>query len=113
MLAAASPDARAQDYFGAIAYSLESGAHGWANNHPTREAAERAAMANCLRFAQDCKVALWFGNACAALATSPRHGYGTGWGDTQMKADNEAMKACATHSTGCFVKRRLCTEGKQ
>ena len=35
----------AQDYFGAIAYSAKSGAQGWSNNQPSREAAEKAALA--------------------------------------------------------------------
>lgn len=100
--------ALAKDYFGAIAYSPRSGAHGWANNHPSREAAERAAVAGCSKHAQDCRAVVWFKNACGALAIGQK-AYGWGWGATQALADGEAMKACAQQTTGCFVKQRLCT----
>jgi len=100
--------ALAQDYFGAIAYSPSSGAHGWANDQPSRQAAERAALSGCREHAKDCRTVVWFKNACGALATGPKV-YGWGWGATQELADAEAMKACAQHATRCTVKQRLCT----
>jgi hypothetical protein len=103
--------ALAQDYYGAIAYSPGKKAHGWAYNHPTRKAAESAALGNCRKFAPDCKTLVWFKNACAALATGPG-GYGSAWGSTQTAADGEALKLCGQHSKGCSVTRRVCTEGK-
>jgi len=100
--------ALAQDYFGAIAYSPNSGAHGWANDQPSRAAAERAALTACRSHADDCRTVVWFKNACGTLATGPKV-YGWGWGATQDLADAEAMKACAQHATRCTVKQRLCT----
>lgn len=97
-----------QDYFGAIAYSPRSGAHGWANDQPSREAAEKAALSGCSKHAKDCRPVVWFKNACGALATAPK-AYGWGWGATQALADREAMKACQDHSKGCAVTQRLCT----
>jgi serine/threonine-protein kinase len=98
----------AQDYFGAIAYSPSSGAHGWANDQPSRAAAERAALTGCRSHADDCRTVVWFKNACGTLATGPKV-YGWGWGATQELADGEAMKACAQHASRCTVKQRLCT----
>jgi serine/threonine-protein kinase len=100
----------AADYFGAIAYSTKSGANGWAKDHPSREAAERAAVDECSKHAQDCRPVLWFKNGCGALAVSSK-AYGWGWGTTQKLADTEAIKACARHAKGCKVKHKVCTTG--
>ena len=100
----------ATDYFGAIAYSATSGAHGWAKDHPSREAAERAALAACRKHAKDCRNVLWFKNGCGALAVSAK-AYGWGWGSTQALADAEAVKACAKHAKGCKVTSKACTTG--
>ncbi|HEV3010123.1 MAG TPA: DUF4189 domain-containing protein [Burkholderiales bacterium] len=100
----------AQDYFGAIAYSPGSGAQGWANDQPSRQAAERAALAACRKHAKDCRAVVWFQNGCGALAVSAKV-YGWGWGTTQALADAQAMKACSEHAKHCKVTRRLCTAG--
>ena len=100
----------AQEYFGAIAYSPASGANGWAKDHPSREAAERAAVKGCRQHAKDCKPILWFKNGCGALAVSAKV-YGWGWGSTQKLADAEAIKACAKHAKNCKVTRQVCTAG--
>jgi hypothetical protein len=98
----------AQEYFGAIAYSPTTRAHGWAKDHPSREAAERAALSGCRKHAADCSAVLWFKNACGALATGPKGG-GWAWDQTQSVADQGAISACAKHSPACTVKRRVCT----
>jgi len=105
----ASP-AMAADYFGAIAYSPRSGADGWAKDHPSRKGAERAAIAACKEYADDCRTVVWFKNGCGAVAASAKV-YGWGWGTTQALADDQAVKHCAKHAQGCKVKRRVCTTG--
>jgi hypothetical protein len=100
--------ASAADLYGAIAYSRSSAAHGWAKDHPSREAAERAALSGCRKHASDCQNVLWFRNACGTLAIGAE-GPGWAWAETQSAADKEAMKLCAAHSTDCSVKRRVCT----
>ncbi|MGH8734259.1 MAG: DUF4189 domain-containing protein [Burkholderiales bacterium] len=102
----------AQDYYGAIAYSYETKAHGWSKDHPSRAAAEKAALAGCAKLAQDCKPVLWFRNACGALATGSQ-GPGWEWAEDQVTADRRAIAACAQHSKACTVKRRVCTQGKK
>src|SRR5574339_259641 len=48
VLALAAPSVLlAADYFGAIAYSTSTGAHGWSKDHPSRAAAQKAARAAC------------------------------------------------------------------
>jgi hypothetical protein len=100
--------AMAADYFGAIAYSPGKRAHGWAKDHPSREAAERAALAGCRKHAEDCQAVLWFKNACGALATGPK-GAGWAWDPAQQPADQAALNVCAKHSKACTVKQRVCT----
>lgn len=96
------------DRFGAIAYSASTRAHGWAKDHPAREAAEKAALAGCAKHAEDCKPVLWFRNACGALAAGA-NGPGWAWAQDQAAAERGALKLCATHSKGCTVKHRFCT----
>ena len=105
--------AQAKEYHGAIAYSLGTGAHGWASNHPSRAAADKAALSHCRKHAKakDCKVEVSFVNACAALAVGP-DGFGTAWGSLQQAVDDEAFKLCAKHSKACAVVRRVCSDGK-
>jgi hypothetical protein len=103
--------ALAQDYYGAIAYSPSTGADGWANDHRSQEAAERAALAACSSHANDCRSLFWFKNACGTLAMNPAVKAGWGWGKTQALADGEAMKACRKQAKGCKIKRQLCTAG--
>lgn len=110
-LAPAAAFAQAQEYYGAIAYSPRTGAHGWASNHPSRTAAEKAALSHCRKHGKDCKVQVWFVNACGALAVGA-DGFGTAWGSPQQAADDEAFKLCAKHSKACAVVRRVCSDGK-
>jgi hypothetical protein len=98
-----------QDYFGAIAYSSQTGAHGWAKDYPSRDAAQRAALSICRKHASDCRAVLWFRNACGALARGP-NGPGWAWAESQVAADKQAMELCAKHSTGCSVTRSVCTK---
>jgi hypothetical protein len=103
--------AQAKEYYGAIAYSPRTGAHGWSFNHPSRTAAEKVALSNCKKLAPDCKTQVWFKNACGALAVGA-DGFGTAWGNPQQAADDEAFKLCAKHSKACAVIRRVCSDGK-
>jgi hypothetical protein len=98
--------AAAQDYYGAIAYSNSNGAMGWAYDHRSRAAAENDALARC---SGSCRIAIWFRNACAAIATSPDHAYGTGWSTSRREAEGIAMNVCRQHSGNCSVERWICT----
>ena len=100
--------AQLQEYYGAIAYSPRTGAHGWANDHPSRPNAEKAALAHCRKFAKDCRALVSFKNACGALAVGSK-GYGWASGDKEGSAGIEAMKNCSKHSLGCAVHRLVCT----
>ncbi len=96
------------DSFGAIAYSPTTRADGWSHSFPTRADAERRAMRECSSRARDCRVAIWFKNACGALAVGPT-GWGSGWGNDRRRAELEAIGVCNRHSAGCTVTRWVCS----
>lgn len=98
----------AQEYFGAIAYSPSSRAHGWSYDYASRNDAERRALTQCGRHAEDCIVPVWFRNACGALAVGP-DGYGSGWGSSRKSAEGQAVQSCRRYSGGCAVVRWVCT----
>ena len=97
-----------EEYFGAIAYSPSTRAHGWAYDYASRADAERRALAKCSRHAHDCFVPVWFRNACGALAIG-FEGYGTGWGASRKLAETYALQSCQRYSGGCRVVRWVCT----
>jgi serine/threonine-protein kinase len=108
-LAALLPQlALGQELFGSFAYSEKGRKYGWANNYPTREAAQQAALDSCRKSAPDCQVALWFRNACGALVTGPG-GHGAAWAESETAAVNRALKSCAAKSEGCALTRAFCT----
>jgi uncharacterized protein DUF4189 len=107
--AAAAQDYRsAEESFGAIAYSPTNRAHGWSYDYPSRRDAERGALAQCRRHAEDCIVPVWFRNACGALAVGS-DGYGSGWGPNRKSAEGQAIQSCQRYSGGCAVIRWVCT----
>lgn len=105
-LAVQTAPAAAQDYFGAIAFSTRSGAHGWANDYGSRYGAENAALAQC---GGGCRVVLWFKNTCGALATASDNSYGTGWSGSRRTAEAIAMRNCRERGGGCGILRWVCT----
>ena len=97
------------DNFGAIAYSPESGSVGWSYDAGSRRDAERMAMNNCENYADDCRVAIYFYNACGAVARAPDGSWGSGWGSSRRRAESEALDSCSNHGDGCRVIRWACT----
>lgn len=100
--------AGAADYFGAIAYSAKTRQYGWANNHPSRDAAEQAALPVCRKGADDCRIVVWFRNGCGALAAGTRS-YGANWAEDKAAAEKKAIAACAKRSGKCTLVRSFCT----
>ena len=100
--------AAAQDYFGSIAFSPKTRAHGWAYDYTSRGEAQDRAMSECRRHAGDCVSAVWFRNACGALAVGSQ-AYGAGWGTNRNLAERSAMQSCRRQSGDCSVIRWICT----
>ncbi|MEB3337148.1 MAG: DUF4189 domain-containing protein [Leptolyngbyaceae bacterium] len=101
----------ARDYYGAITYSEDSGAHGYSYDYATRRAAETRALSECESNAGtgDCEVLVWFKNGCGALATAPDGAYGSGWAGNRTGAEDQAISSCSQYARGCRVKRWVCT----
>lgn len=100
-----SPASARAEYFGAIAYNPNTGAHGYSYDYGDRYSAERRALNEC---AGRCQVAVWFRNACGALAVG-HSGWGSGWGSDRQRAEYEAINVCQRHTGGCSIVRWVCT----
>jgi Domain of unknown function (DUF4189) len=96
----------AADYYGALAFSQDSGSDGYSIDYETRGRAEEEALQAC---GDNCEVVLWFKNACGALAVGTDNGYGTGWASSRREAETIAKSACNRNSTSCCVQRWACT----
>jgi hypothetical protein len=105
-LAMQAAPASARDYYGAIAFSMDSGRVGWANDYGSRGAAENNAQSAC---GAGCASVIWFRNACGAIATSSDHSYGTGWSTSRGAAESIAMGGCRKHASDCSIARWVCT----
>jgi len=101
--------ATARDYFGAIAYSQSTRSHGYSYDYGSRAAAEQRAFNECARYGGGCRIAVWFRNACGALAVGGDGGWGTGWHRTRRGAEANAIDKCSGVSYACRVTRWVCT----
>ena len=99
------------DSFGAISLSPSTGATGWSHDFRTRWQDEDAAQSYCYRNARDCRVAIWFKNACGAVARGPDGGWGADWAENSRRAQRAALAACSRHSYNCQVIRWQCSGG--
>lgn len=98
---------QARDYYGAISYSSSTGYYGYSYDYSSKWQAIRTARRKC--GARDCVDALWFRNACGALALAGRGGYGTGWGTTRSRARREALRSCHRYNRSCYIQKVVCT----
>lgn len=101
--------AHARDYYGAIAFSQVTGAHGYSFDYSSRGGAQGRAMQECAKYGGGCKVAAWFKNGCGALAVGNGNGWGAEWGPNKASAQRLALKRCSSHTGGCQVVRWVCT----
>ncbi|WEZ83158.1 DUF4189 domain-containing protein [Rhizobium sp. 32-5/1] len=107
MIASGAKAAQA-DSFGAISISPQNGATGWSHSYSSRWEAEEVAQTNCDQYAGDCRVAIWFKNACGAVARGP-DGWGADWGDNRRDAEYAAIRSCEKHSYDCQIIRWQCS----
>ena len=100
--------------WGAIASTHRS--HGYAFNHPSRSAAELAALAQCNRAAGrqgGCAVRISFDRSCGALAQGNYGEWGAATASTRDAAAKEAAARCDGHlpTEPCKVVVRVCSQG--
>lgn len=101
----------ANDLYGAIAYSPSSKAYGWAKDFNSQIEAENAAMNECYKRAGDCRIAVWFVNACGAVAAGPE-GWGADWGSSIREAERKSTRLCSDYSYGCQIVMSQCVSGR-
>jgi len=94
--------------FGAIAYAPATGAYGQSYDYGSRRQAENRAMLECRARSAGCRIAVWFRNACGAVASGP-FGWGQGWGNSRARAQYEALASCSRHTGGCGIRAWACT----
>ena len=106
--------ASAADYYGAFAFSQNTGASGWAKNYGSQAEAEGAPLQVCFqtRGATDCKVAYSFVNSCGALAVGGDNGWGADWGVNIQAAENKALHTCSGYSYNCRILTSQCSDGR-
>ncbi len=94
--------------FGAIAYSSSTGKTGNSWNHNNLTAAQNAALASCDQ--DDCKVAIWFKNACGALAVGNNGCWEAHWGVSRSDAENKSLNSCSQRCSDCKIISWACTD---
>ena len=99
---AAPTTARAAGY-GAIAYSPNTGAYGYAYGKSCQAEAENTALSYCN--GPDVQIVVWCQNACAALAVSDNGIYGYAHADSRKEAERLALRYCRD-AGGCNPRIR-------
>ena len=105
--------AKAQDSYGATAYSPTSDATGISWDHATEKEALNAAVAVCNEQsggANDCEALTSNSNNCGAIAVG-KGGAGEGWGDDKVAAEAQALAGCSELDGGnCKVQLSACNK---
>ena len=103
-----SEESKARDYFGAFAVAPD-GSYGVSWDYRTQSQATNRAIQECRKRARGCKSALWFRNACGALAMNQYNDWATAWGTNRGIAQNIALRNCNNRFGDCYIKRWACT----
>lgn len=79
---------------------------GWSFGHPSRAAAVQRAMGECKA---KCKLAVWFQNACGAVAIGQTGG--AGWAQHRKRASAEAsaLGNCRNVDSNCRLEKFVCS----
>jgi Domain of unknown function (DUF4189) len=99
-------------YFTAIAVSASTLAWGTSWRANTRAQAEQMALAQCRRYAADCRAVDWAQYMCLALAVSDREtAWGVDAGNYPETASSKAVAECrSAGGSNCVVKTHPCSQ---
>ena len=98
--------AAAAETYAAVSYNKQTGLYGYSKGYDTQDGAEERAAQEC---GPGCETLLWVRDACAALATSASHAYGSGWDTDGESASQTAMNACSEYADDCSVVVEVCS----
>lgn len=101
--------AASYNYYGALALSQGNGAAGTSTKRISYENARDWALSYCGEYADDCMVAVYFVNTCAAVARGSNGGYGTGKSTNLNTAKTTAIASCRRYDSGCVVRASGCS----
>ncbi len=111
--------ARSRNY-GAIALSPSTLKYGYSFRFASRGQAEEAALTYCYSNKgnpRDCKVVIWYYDACASLAIKPNRAtgdardgaWGAHWSSSRASARKKALAACqSVAASGCKTELTTC-----
>ena len=101
------------DLYGAIASDTGNQAVGLSYDHANKEIAIETAIEECeKRGGQNCSLAVWVRNGCAALVWGSQENallQFTGWGDQRVYAEREALGNCYSRGRTCRNAAWTCT----
>ena len=99
--------------WGALAFSENGTAYAYIRNQESKEAAEQGALAECAKYAQDCKIYQTFENKCVTLAGATNGSYGwvvAGATATPEQRVQGAMAQCKQHGgEDCRIVVQFCS----
>lgn len=106
----ATPALAMAESYGAIAYSPSTKSYGWAHDFGSQNEAENAAKEACYDRADDCQVAVWFRDACGAVAAGST-GWGADWGVDKRQARRKALAQCESvnGNANCQIIHAQCS----
>lgn len=104
-------NALANIYYGAMAYSVSTGSHGYSYDYATPQQATNVAIQFCEKYAKtgDCKSLVVFKNSCGAIAQASDYSAGSGWGANRAIAESYALQSCRRYGPNCEVISWVCT----
>lgn len=102
----------ARTSYGAIAVSSSTLKYGYSWGQNTQDQANAVAFQNCVE--ADCKIEVYFYNACGALAMTQIGGenarWGTAWAGSKSAAEQAALNYCAqAGGTDCVIEASVCS----
>ena len=97
--------------WGALAFSENGTAYSYSRNYTTKEGAIGGALAECAKYANDCKIYATFENKCVALAGASDGAYGWAIGGSDPQARQQgAMRQCQQQGGGdCRMVVTFCS----
>lgn len=110
---AQTAEAASYNYYGAIAISPDNGASGRSTSRRTYENARDWSLYYCGSYADDCTIAVYFVNTCAAVARGSNGGYAAGRSVRIEDAKRSAVRSCSTVDSGCKVISSACSDGSR
>jgi hypothetical protein len=94
--------------YGSIAFGVTNMAEAISWGKGSAEEANRATLATCSKYGNDCKIVTSFSNSCAALAVARGGHYTTATASALNQAEENALSACKRSWGVCEIDLSTC-----